>query len=211
MAVKLHSTACALIPTRLRQKANARVQLQQMFLSSGDYWYLFSVTSQWGDGGGGHWLVQMEWRPAGWSVCLPLLIFPCTIKSRSSLLAVAHPGCTGKRAVKRLCVCVCVTSPWMWNGLKMDNHIKANVWPLNFVLEVPCRCAICAIYLRSRHGDPWPDSITSNLPSVSAAWMSSLMSATRLARIVNSLYVTSFSAGRELAQRTTCTPTTTTC
>jgi len=46
----------------------------------------------WGDSGGGHWLVRMEWRPAGWSVCLPLLIFPCTIKSRSSLLAPAHPG-----------------------------------------------------------------------------------------------------------------------
>ena len=55
-----------------------------------------------GDGGGGHWLVKMEWRTAGWSVCLPLLIFPCTIKSRSSLLAPAHPGAPGKRAVKRL-------------------------------------------------------------------------------------------------------------
>jgi len=44
----------------------------------------------------------MEWRPAGWSVCLPLLIFPCTIKSRSSLLAPAHPGIPRKRAVKRL-------------------------------------------------------------------------------------------------------------
>ena len=32
---------------------------------------------------------------------------PCTIKSRSSLLALAHPGSPGKRAVKRLCVCVC--------------------------------------------------------------------------------------------------------
>ena len=52
-----------------------------------------------GDGGGGHWLVQMEWRPAGWSVCLPLLIFTCTIKSRSSLLVLAHPGDPGKRAV----------------------------------------------------------------------------------------------------------------
>ena len=52
----------------------------------------------------------MEWHaaPAGWSVCLPLLIFPCTIKSRSCLLALAHPGGPGKRAVKRLCVCVCV-------------------------------------------------------------------------------------------------------
>jgi len=55
-----------------------------------------------GDGGGGHWLVRMEWRPAGWSVCLPLLISPCTIKSRSSLLAPAYPGGPGKRAVKRL-------------------------------------------------------------------------------------------------------------
>ena len=57
----------------------------------------------WGDGVGGHWLVRMQWRPAGWLVCLPLLIFPCTIKCRSSLLAPAHPGGPGKRAVKRLC------------------------------------------------------------------------------------------------------------
>jgi len=49
--------------------------------------------------GTGYWLVRMQWRPAGWSVCLPLLIFPCTIKSRSSLLAPAHPGGPGKRAV----------------------------------------------------------------------------------------------------------------
>ena len=49
----------------------------------------------------------MEWRPAGWSVCLRLLIFPCTIKSRSSLLAPAHPGCHGNTAVKRL---------WLWCG-----------------------------------------------------------------------------------------------
>ena len=49
-----------------------------------------------GDCGGGHWLVRMEWRPAGWSVCLPLLIFPCTINSRRSLLAPAHPGGPGK-------------------------------------------------------------------------------------------------------------------
>jgi len=60
---------------------------------------------KYGDGGGGHWLVRMEWRPAGWSVCLPLLISPCTIKRRSSLLAPAHPGGTEKRAVKWLCVC----------------------------------------------------------------------------------------------------------
>ena len=54
-------------------------------------------------GGGGHCLVRMEWHPAGWSVCLPLLIFPCTINSTSSVLASAHPGGPGKRAVK-----------WLW-------------------------------------------------------------------------------------------------
>jgi len=55
-----------------------------------------------GNGGGGHWLVRMEWPPAGWSVCLSLLIFPSTIKSTSCLLALAHPGGPGKRAIKRL-------------------------------------------------------------------------------------------------------------
>ena len=60
-----------------------------------------------GDGGGGHCLVRIEWCPAGWSVCLPLLIFTCTIKSRSSLLAPAHPDGPGKRSVKRSCV-------WWW-------------------------------------------------------------------------------------------------
>jgi len=55
-----------------------------------------------GDGRGGHWLVRMEWRLAWWSVCLPLLIFRCTMKSRSFLLAPAHLGGPGKRAVKRL-------------------------------------------------------------------------------------------------------------
>jgi len=36
----------------------------------------------WEDGAGGHWLVRMEWCPAGWLLCLPLLVFPCTIKSK---------------------------------------------------------------------------------------------------------------------------------
>jgi len=58
-----------------------------------------------GHGGGRHWLVRMEWHPAGWSMCLPLLIFCCTIKSRS-LLALTHPGGPRKRAVK-----------WLWCGV----------------------------------------------------------------------------------------------
>jgi len=60
----------------------------------------------WGEGGGGQWLVRMERCPSGWSVCLPLLISPCTIKSRSFLLAPAHLGGPGKRAVNG-CVVVC--------------------------------------------------------------------------------------------------------
>ena len=65
------------------------------------------------DGGGGHWLVWLEWRPARWLVSLPLLIFPCTIKSRSSLLAPAHPVGPGKRAVKQMWWCY----PNQWSGL----------------------------------------------------------------------------------------------
>jgi len=66
---------------------------------------------KWGDGGGGHWLVRMQWHPARWSACLPLSIFPCTIKSRSSLLAPADPDGPGKRAVK-----------WLWCGVVVQKH-----------------------------------------------------------------------------------------
>jgi len=58
-----------------------------------------------GDGEGGHCLARMEWHPAGWLICLPLLVFRCTIKSRSFLMAPAHLGGPGKRAVK-----------WLWCG-----------------------------------------------------------------------------------------------
>jgi len=69
----------------------------------------------WGYGRGGHWLVRMEWCPAGWSVCLPLLIFHCTIKSRSSLLALAHPDGPRKMAVKCLW-CGVVVSRWTYDA-----------------------------------------------------------------------------------------------
>jgi len=55
----------------------------------------------------------MEWSRAAWSVCLLLLIFPCTIKSTSSLLAPAHPGGLRKGAVKTV-VCVCVLQHLAW-------------------------------------------------------------------------------------------------
>jgi len=62
----------------------------------------------------------MEWRPAGWTVCLPLLIFSYTIKSRSSLLAPAHPGSPRKRAVKVKTVVVW----WFLYDQKLDTHTK---------------------------------------------------------------------------------------
>jgi len=49
------------------------------------------------------------------AVCLPLLIFPCIIKSRSSLLAPAHPCGPRKRAIKRL-----------WCGIVLDFAIGGS-------------------------------------------------------------------------------------
>jgi len=62
-----------------------------------------SACKKWEDGGGGHWLVRMEWRPTGWSVCLPLLVFPCTIKSRSS--STGSPGWSRKKGCKTVVWC----------------------------------------------------------------------------------------------------------
>ena len=56
-------------------------------------------------------VVRMEWRPARWSVCLPLLISPCTIKSRSSLLAPAYPGGPEEKGHK--------TVVWLWWSVKL--------------------------------------------------------------------------------------------
>jgi len=66
-----------------------------------------------GDGGGGHWLARMEWCPAGFCVSASVNL-PLHHKSRSYLLALAHPGGPGKRAVKRLwCGCLCIK--YLWN------------------------------------------------------------------------------------------------
>jgi len=59
-----------------------------------------------GDGGGGHWLVRMEWHPAGWSVYLPLLIFPCTIKSRSFSSGTVSPRWFRKKGRKMVVMVV---------------------------------------------------------------------------------------------------------
>jgi len=88
-----------------------------------------------GDDGGEHWLVRMEWCPAGWSVYLPLLIFPCTIKSRSSLLAPAHPGGPGKKGRKTVVsVCVCNLSKYDQNVTTTGIHLQST---LNIQQAVP--------------------------------------------------------------------------
>jgi len=47
--------------------------------------------------------------------CLPLLVFPCTIKSRSALLAPAHLGGSGKRAVTHTHTHMTVLWPFFWD------------------------------------------------------------------------------------------------
>ena len=116
-----------------------------------------------GDGGGGHWLVRIELRPAGWSVCLPLLIFPCTIKSRSSLLAPARPGGPGKRAVKQLCcgggngsvtVCdVCVTAVMQFSRLVMSERVIRRLLNQDVVVIVSVSDPECRRTLY-QHGKP---------------------------------------------------------
>jgi len=66
--------------------------------------------------------------PFGLFMGLPLLIFPCTIKSRSSLQAPAHPVGPGKRAVKRLCVSVCY---------EFDAQTAALLHIIGFPVTVP--------------------------------------------------------------------------
>jgi len=72
----------------------------------------------------------MEWHPAGWTVCLPLLIFPCTIKSRGFSSGTGSPRWSRKKSRKMVvcvcvwCVCVCLTplSPHRYNLTIINEH-----------------------------------------------------------------------------------------
>jgi len=75
-----------------------------------------------GDGGGGHWLVQMEWRPVGWSVCLPLLIFPLHHKVQKFSSGTGSPGWSWKKGRKTV-VCVCL-SQYCGNHIASLCHSK---------------------------------------------------------------------------------------
>jgi len=118
---------------------NALVAFSALTLLVGRQEGHLACKKYWEDGGGGHWLVRMEWRPAGWSVCLPLLIFPCIIKSRSSLLAPAHAG--GPRAVKRLWWVVVLQIQVI---LLSDRH--AGMWPIRRVVDDALYIAADAVW-----------------------------------------------------------------
>jgi len=74
------------------------------------------IFSKMGDGGGWHWLVQMEWCPAGWSVCLPLLIFPCTIKVQKFSSSTGSPGLSRKKGRKTVVVVVVILYCENWKA-----------------------------------------------------------------------------------------------
>ena len=80
-------------------------------------------------GGDGHWLVQMEWRPAGWSMCLPLLISPCTIihKVQKFTSGTGLPGWSRKKGCKTVVVVVvCHFKPCEWHN-RHSNHLIAHL------------------------------------------------------------------------------------
>jgi len=64
---------------------------------------------KWGmGGGGGHWLVRMEWRPSGWSVCLPLVNLPLHHKVQKFSSGISSPGWSRKKGHET------VVDLWWW-------------------------------------------------------------------------------------------------
>jgi len=111
-----------------------------------------------GDDGGGHWLVRMECRPAGWYVCLPLLIFPCTIKSRSSLLAQAHPVVPekGRKTVVLVVTLVPLFSTLFLHSLSLNTHPTADYIEKFRIIRAKARCTI-----KTRKRESWCRCVSS--------------------------------------------------
>jgi len=59
-----------------------------------------------GDGGGGYWLVWIEWCLAGWSVCLPNLPLHHKVQKFSS--GTGSPGWSRKKGHKTVVMVVFV-------------------------------------------------------------------------------------------------------
>jgi len=71
---------------------------------------------RYGDGGGGHWLVRMEWRPAGWSLSASVnLLLHHKVQKFSS--GTGSPGWSRKKGRKTVVVWCGV----VWCGLSCYN------------------------------------------------------------------------------------------
>jgi len=99
---------------------------------------------QWGDGGGKHWLVRMEWRPAGWSVSASVNL-PLHQKVQKFSSGTGAPGWSRKKG-RKMVVVVCVSrwlmrvvEIWLTNSSKSykDVHwslfVTRTVWNKNTV------------------------------------------------------------------------------
>ena len=69
-------------------------------------------------------------------MCLPLLIFPCTISPEASLLAPAHPGGPGTRAVKWLWFVVCGVRFYCEYEWVVDSTVCEYVWVVDSTVSV---------------------------------------------------------------------------
>ena len=112
---------------------------------------MVEVGTGWSDGVAP--IQMVKWRPSRWSVCLPLLIFPCTVGSRSSRLLLAHQGGPGKGAIKLLWY----LSIKMWNisaplfiSAILVSFVKLVItYPLmNFVRSYSCVIAVLHVTIR---------------------------------------------------------------
>ena len=98
--------------------------------------------------------VKTEWWGAGMIICLErgadlhmfqLMPLPLTVYCFSKIqidftfLVPTHPGSPGQRAVKRVCVCVCL----------LKFILSSNIWTLFYSVKFGselCICSICIIY-----------------------------------------------------------------
>ena len=114
----------------------------------------------WLGGRKGIWPVKTEWWGAGVVICLerdadlhmaPLMPLPLTascfrkIQIGFTFLVPAHPGSPGKRAVKRVCVCVFVFSaltPLTGHQTEHLAHKKIVWWP-GYLSEDRCKWFVC--------------------------------------------------------------------
>jgi len=99
-----------------------------------------------GDSGGGHWLVWMEWRPAGWSVVgvsasVNLLLHHKVQKFSSG---TGSPGWSQRKGGKTVVVCGAISMP-------TPTQVLIAVLSLTFYSH-QCLCINCTQKIMARYG-----------------------------------------------------------